>query len=245
HRGRRASMSRSSPFDPQHAEAFASAPAADAVYLALREAIVTGQLRPGDRLAEEQLARRFGVSRTPVREAILRLEAEHFARRLPRRGLVVRPILEKEVLEVYAVRAVLDGLAAALAAKEASPPDVARLRWINQQLAEAAERQEFRAMAALNIQFHEAICEAAHNGMLLHFVRQIHDWVRRFESTTLAHPGRAEAAIAEHERLLQAIEAGDAELAERLAREHMSNALQVRVAMLRASAAGGKAPRKK
>src|SRR5215218_8543921 len=131
--------------------------AADAVYDALREAIVAKRLSPGDRLAEEQLAKQFGVSRTPVREALLRLEAEQFAARVARRGLVVRPIPEREVLEVYAVRAALDGLAASLAAEQATPPDRARLRWISDQIREAAEQSDYVKMAELNIELHEAL----------------------------------------------------------------------------------------
>lgn len=209
--------------------------AADGVYEALREAIVSRRLQPGERLAEEQLAKQFGVSRTPVREALLRLEAEQFAARVARRGLVVRPIPESEVLEVYAVRAALDGLAATLAAEHATPPDVARIRWISRQIAEASEKSDFAKMADLNIELHEAVCDAAHNGMLLHFMRQIHDWVRRFGSsdTTFSHPGRASDANAEHERVVDAIEAGDGALAGQLAREHMNRAREVRIAMLR------------
>jgi DNA-binding GntR family transcriptional regulator len=209
--------------------------AADAVYDALREAIVGKRLLPGDRLAEEQLARQFGVSRTPVREALLRLETEQFAARVARRGLVVRPIPEREVLEVYAVRAALDGLAATLAAEQATPPDRARLRWLNQQIGDAADASDFAKMADLNIQLHEAICEAAHNGMLLQFMRQIHDWVRRFgeADTTFSQPGRAHEAVAEHETMFDAIDRGDGELAGRLAREHMNRAREVRISMLR------------
>jgi DNA-binding GntR family transcriptional regulator len=207
--------------------------AADAVYFTLRQAIVSGRLRPGDRLAEEHLARNFGVSRTPVREAIVRLETEHFAERLAGRGLVVRGIPEAEVLEVYAVRAVLDGMAAGLAAANALPADHARLRWLNDRIADAAGRREFSTMAELNIQFHEALCEAAHNGMLLHFVRQIHDWVRRFAATTFSLPGRAAAAVAEHEAMIDAIERGDSAQAEQLAREHMSRARVARLTILR------------
>ena len=208
-------------------------PAADGVYATLREAIVSGRLRAGERLGEEYLARSFGVSRTPVREAILRLETEHLALREERRGAVVRGIREQEVLEVYAVRAALDGLAAELAASMADPADHARLRWLNDRLADAAARSEFQTMAELNIQFHEALCEAARNTTLLRFMRQIHDWVRRFGQTTFAVADRAGQAVAEHRAVLDAIERGDAALAERLAREHMNRAREVRLAMLR------------
>jgi DNA-binding GntR family transcriptional regulator len=209
--------------------------AADGVYEALREAIVAKRLLPGDRLAEEQLAKQFGVSRTPVREALLRLEAEQFAARVARRGLVVRPIPEREVLEVYAVRAALDGLAASLAAEQATPPDRARLRWIHEQIREAADRSDYAKIAELNIELHEALCDAGHNGMLLLFMRQIHDWVRRFgeSDTTFSRPGRAAEAIVEHEEMIGAIGAGDRERAGVLAREHMNRAREARIAMLR------------
>src|SRR5919202_240947 len=113
--------------------------AADAAYTTLREAILVGPLRPGDRLAEEHLAREFGVSRTPIREAIFRLEAEHFALRQVRRGLVVRAIPKEQVLEVFTVRAALDQLAAGIAAQSATAPERARLHWINDQIDERTQ----------------------------------------------------------------------------------------------------------
>ncbi len=215
---------------------------ADVAYATLRQAVLTGHLRPGDRLGEEQLARAFGVSRTPIREAIFRLEAEHFASRVDRRGLVVRSISEDEVLGVYTVRAALDQLAASLAAQQATMPDRARLHWLNEQLKVAAERGEHGYMADLNIQFHEAMCEAAHNEMLLHFMREIHDWVRRFPETTFSRPGRASAAVAEHRAIVEAIDCGDADEAGRMAAAHMSRAREVRLAMIR-DAAGEREPR--
>ncbi|MDQ3810868.1 MAG: GntR family transcriptional regulator [Chloroflexota bacterium] len=205
---------------------------ADVAYATLRQAVLTGHLRPGDRLAEEQLAREFGVSRTPIREAIFRLEAEHFATRIERRGLVVRSISEDEVLEVYSVRAALDELAAKLAAEHATVPDRARLHWLNDQLQAAARRGEYAHMADVNILFHEAICEAAHNEMLLHFMREIHNWVRRFPETTFSWPGRASAALTEHRSIIDAIDRGDAEEAGRLAADHMNRAREVRIAMI-------------
>jgi DNA-binding GntR family transcriptional regulator len=206
--------------------------AAEAIYATLREAILSGILVPGERLGEVQLASLFKRSRTPVREAILRLESERLTERSSRRGFVVGRITREEVLEVYAVRAAMDGLAARLAALGILPAEVEHLRWLNDRLREAAGEQDYRRMLELNIDFHEAICRASRNSLLLQFVRQIHDWVRRFSDTTFSYPGRASTAIAEHEALLGALERRDPEEAERVARAHMERAMQVRVAML-------------
>ena len=208
--------------------------AAEAIYSTLREAILSGILGPGERLGEVQLASLFKRSRTPVREAILRLESERLTERSSRRGFIVGRITREEVLEVYAVRAVMDGLAARLAAIGILPAEIAHLRWLNEQIREAAGRQDSGRMLNLNIEFHEAICRASRNSLLLQFMRQIHDWVRRFSDTTFSYPGRSTTAIEEHETLLTALERRDPDEAERCARLHMERAMQVRVAMLQA-----------
>jgi len=205
--------------------------AADAIYSTLREAILGGVLPAGERLAELQLAALFKRSRTPVREAILRLESERLAERSPRRGFVVGGISREEILEVYAVREVLDGLAARLAAQGCLPKDLDHLAWLNRRLKKAAEQRDYRLMVELNIEFHEAIARASQNGLLLQFIRQIHDWVRRFTDTTFSHRGRAMESIKEHDELLDALGRRDPESAERIARYHMARAAQVRVAM--------------
>jgi DNA-binding GntR family transcriptional regulator len=154
--------------------------AAEAAYTTLREAILVGHLRPGERLAEEPLAREFGVSRTPVREAICRLEAEHFAMRQERRGLVVKSIPEAQVLEVFTVCATLDELVARLAAEQATMPERARLHWINDQIEATMQQAGHNNIRHLTMEFHEAFCEAAHNSTLLQMVRQLQDSARRF-----------------------------------------------------------------
>lgn len=208
--------------------------AAEAIYVTLREAILSGVLAPGERLAEVQLANVFKRSRTPVREAILRLESERLTERSARRGFVVGRVTREEVLEVYAVRAAMDSLAARLAALGILPAEIEHLRWLNERLREAAGRQDYATMLSLNIDFHEGICRASRNSLLLQFMRQIHDWVRRFTETTFAYPGRAASSLDEHDALLDALEQRDSEAAERLARSHMERAMQVRVAMLQA-----------
>jgi DNA-binding GntR family transcriptional regulator len=205
--------------------------AAAAIYSTLREAILGGILPAGERLAELQLAALFKRSRTPVREAILRLESDRLAQRLHRRGFVVGGISREEILEVYAVREVLDGLAARLAAQGCLPKDLDHLAWLTRRLKKAAEQRDYRLMVELNIEFHEAIARASRNGLLLQFTRQIHDWVRRFTDTTFSHRGRAAASLKEHDELLDALGRRDPESAERIARYHMTRAAQVRVDM--------------
>lgn len=211
--------------------------AAEAVHLALREAILRGALPAGEPLGEVPLAEAFGRSRTPVREAVLKLESEGLAERLPRRGLVVARITREEVLEVYAVREVLDGLSARLAAAGILPSELDHLVWLNERLRAAVEAANLQALIGLNIEFHEAICRAGRNSLLLEFMRRIHEWVRRFQDTTMSVQGRGLEAVAEHESLIEAIRRRDPEEAERLARSHMSHARQIRVSMIQASAA--------
>jgi DNA-binding GntR family transcriptional regulator len=211
----------------------AVANAADSVYNTLREAIVEGRLDPGDSLIEWHVARQFGTSRTPVREALLRLESEGLAFRVPRRGLVVRQISEHEVMEVYAVRSALEGLAAREAANEAQPSDIAHLRWINQRLAEAIAQGATTGVPALTNEFHQALASAAHNSMLRRFIMQAQDWTRRVGTPTVALPGRRTAAVKEHERLIDAIAGHDADTAERLAREHIATGREFQLAALR------------
>jgi DNA-binding GntR family transcriptional regulator len=210
--------------------------AAEAVYMTLREAIQHGALASGQSLGEIQLSDTFGLSRTPIREAILKLESERLAERSARRGLVVARMTREEILEVYAVREVLDGFSARLAAHGMLPAELDRLAWLNVRLREASLCGDAKAMIELNIEFHEAICQASRNSLLQEFVRRIHEWVRRFPDTTMSLQGRGLEAVAEHEALLDAIRARDPDKAERLARDHMHRAQQLRVKMIQTAA---------
>lgn len=206
----------------------------DMVHHVLQEAIISQVLKPGQRLTEEQLAGLFAVSRTPVREAIVRLEAEHFAQRIPRRGLVVSRVTPQDIVDVYVVREANDGLAAYLAAQHATPADVSKLEWINQQFSAAASdaTENMNQLVALNLQFHEALAESSKNTLLLNIVKQVHNVVRRFGSTTFRKPGRAEAAAVEHARLVIAIRSGDASVARQIAVDHMATARRIRILIL-------------
>jgi DNA-binding GntR family transcriptional regulator len=217
--------------------------AAEAVYTTLREAILHGALPAGHLLGEIQLSEVFGRSRTPIREAILKLESERLAKRVSRRGLAVAQISREEILEVYAVRQMLDGFSARLAALAITPSEIERLGWLNERLRAAATAGDARAMIEVNIEFHELVCQASRNSLLLEFVKQIHEWVRRFPDTTMSEPGRGLEAVAEHEALLKALGERDPDTAERIARDHMGRARQLRVHMLQTAAMGGQPAR--
>ena len=204
----------------------------DMVHQVLHEAIVRSVLPAGQRLGEVQLASLFDVSRTPVREALLRLEAERLAERVPRRGLVVRGITPKEIVDIYVVRAAIDGLAASLAAESATPADIAHLKMLSERFADAAAAHDVEALAEINLQFHEAIAQSSQNALLIEFVLLIHRSVRRFPTTTFSHPGRAAGAAAAHRALVDAIAAGDGALAREIAEADMIKAREIRVAML-------------
>jgi DNA-binding GntR family transcriptional regulator len=204
----------------------------DMIHQVLHEAIVRSVLPAGQRLGEVQLATLFDVSRTPVREALLRLEAERLAERVPRRGLVVRGMTPREIVDIYVVREAIDGLAASLAAASATPADIAQLNMLSERFARAAAAEDIAALAEINLQFHEAIAESSQNALLIEFVLLIHRSVRRFPTTTFAHPGRAAEAAAAHRALVDAIAVGDGERARQIAAADMHKARQIRVAML-------------
>jgi DNA-binding GntR family transcriptional regulator len=207
---------------------------ADAVFATLRDDIVRGALRVGERLNEESLASRFGVSRTPIRECLQRLEASQLVRRIPYRGVVVCGIDPQQVTEFYMLRVAVDGIAARLAAQKRTPVDVANLRWINSTMRDAArvDAPDVHKVTEININFHEAVGKIADNPLLLNFIEQIHSWVRRADHNPFSIPGRPESGASEHDRIIDAIEAGNADLAESLTREHMQGSYDRRLQLL-------------
>lgn len=206
--------------------------AADMVHEALREAILDGELRSGMRLREEELARRFGVSRTPVREALQQLAAEGFVDISPHRGAVVAQLTVEDILAIYIVREVLEGLSARLAARRATPEQANRLLAILTEMEAAAQAETPAKLADLNLKFHAELRRIANNHVLDRFLSQIEHAVRRFGQTTYAYPGRIEASLREHRAIVEAVLARDPERAEAVSIDHMRQARQLRLRML-------------
>jgi len=206
---------------------------ADQAYDRFREGLRTGAFRPGQRLLETELAERLGMSRTPVREAIRRLQSEGLIPHLPARGLCVAAYDAAQVDELYVMREALEGTAARLAAQHAGRPEIALLqRMLDQEAALAGE-----AVAEHNRRFHRALHQAAHNRYLLGSLSAISDALLLLGPTTLEEPGRAAAARTEHARIVSAIAARDAAGAEAAARAHIAAAHEARLSMAAAEPA--------
>ncbi len=203
----------------------------DAVYQTMREAILGKILSPGQLFSENDLTKVFGVSRTPVREAVLRLTADHLVDRRGR-GLAVSAMSPAEVLEIYDVRSALDSLAARLAAAEATPPEVAQLRWINTQMLAAVDAGDVEESFRLNLEFHDYLALMSKNAFLLRELRVVQDRVRRFATTTFAFSGRPQNIIEEHGQIVAAIEAGDPDAAAKAAAAHIMHSKVIRLEML-------------
>ena len=211
----------------------------EAVFRSLCEALQTGSYRAGDRLREEEVAQRLKVSRTPVREALGRLAARGFVEPAGGRGLIVRNLDISEVLELYAMREIMEGAAARLAAEHASAPEIDALRDIEQAFVEASETdaaemagEMAREMARLNRAFHEAICRAARNRYLDNASRELQDWIALLGPTTFTVSGRPSTSHREHQAIIDAIAARDGGKAEQLARTHIREALRCRLKLL-------------
>ncbi|MGC5077473.1 GntR family transcriptional regulator [Agrococcus sp. DT81.2] len=198
------------------------------VYDAIRDAIVAGRIKPGETLSENRLATEFGTSRTPIREALHRLEIEALVERLPR-GVQVRETSPEEIIDIYDVRITLEGAAARAAAERATELDRRRLRAA--QATMAATGAEPRERAVANRQFHEAIWAASHSPTLIDLLHRLNVHLVRYPTTTLEGDERWAAVLEEHEALLDAIDARDALRAREIAEHHMQGAREVRMRM--------------
>ena len=194
---------------------------AEQAYVRLREAILDRSLPPGTRLSVPAVARRLGVSRSPAREAIARIAGDGLATLVPRKGAVVASITPADLLEIYELREVLEGLAARLAAERASADALAELDDLVARHRAAIEAGDVAGHMELDQAFHRAIRVAAGNGRLLEPLDRLQAQVRIAMGTTRHSPGGMPQAHAEHEGILAALRARDAERAEAAARAHI------------------------
>ena len=196
-------------------------------YMLILEAIESGVYKPGDRLVESELAERLGVSRTPVREALQRLETQAMLSR-DGRSLIVASLDHNQLSELYTVRTELEGLAARLAARHATPEEVHVLRGMVK-----ADRAllggDPRLLSRANKRFHKQIHLASHNRFLVQQLDLVHRSMALLTTTSFAAEGRDEVALAEHDQIVRAVELRDGDAAYMSLRNHISKAFETRL----------------
>ncbi|MDV4146005.1 MULTISPECIES: GntR family transcriptional regulator [Shimia] len=195
-------------------------------YTLILEAIDVGVFKPGDRLVESDLAERFGVSRTPIREALQRLETQSLLAR-DGRSLIVSSLDHNQMAELYVVRAELEGLAARLAARHATEEEVRVLR--DMVTEDHKLKESPAALARANRRFHKQIHLASHNRYLVQQLDLVHRSMALMATTSIAAEGRGEDTLVEHDAIVSAIEKRDEAAAYKALRDHISQAFVTRL----------------
>jgi DNA-binding GntR family transcriptional regulator len=196
-------------------------------YAQLKESIYLGDLQPGEHLVETSLAQTFQVSRTPIRQALTRLEQDGLVVRTAS-GLVVRNRTPGEVLDIYEVRILLEAQAGRSAAERRTNNDVIALRQAHRRYVNATEL-DARGRVAANRNFHQVLWHATHQLALIDLLQRVEVQLGRFPLTTLSYEGRWEDTVQQHAELVEAIEARDGDRAAEVAHRHFSEARDIRL----------------
>jgi len=197
----------------------------ESVFFALEEEILSGKLKRGETLTETALSQRLGVSRTPIRGALSRLGDEGLVEIHPNRGAVVVGIGDEELQDIYKIRIRLEGLASAEAAVRISESDLDRLRHSVELSEFYIAKRDTEHLKELDSEFHSIIYEASGNRLLCKTLSELHRNIQFYRKRSLALGDRLEKSVGEHREILDAIERGDAEAADRLTSAHIEAAL--------------------
>ena len=196
-----------------------------AVYEALRKDIIEGRLRPGQKIIMSEVAKEFGLSDIPVREAIRRLESDGYVHFTPHVGAIVSELDAEKIIELYLIRVELEALATRLAAEHITPGDIDFLIKKNQEMESAIKAEKLEKLGALNKEFHLRIYRAAPYPTLKLLIEDLWEKMERTQSVFTFVPDRAAASVEEHKKIIAALKARDTTLAERLVKEQKSRTM--------------------
>lgn len=205
-------------------------PRGERAYRYIRQALATQKLMPGDRLREVDLADMIGLSRTPIREALARLESEGLVVHDATLGIMVAELDYNMITELYFMREILEGTAARLAAQHASDVEISLLEDMCAQYANSVGNDQ--QLARSNRQFHELIYNCSHNRYLIKMLKTLHDTLTLLRHTTLADQKRVKDTVKEHEAVVNAIKKHDPDAAEKALREHIYASQKLRIRRL-------------
>lgn len=186
----------------------------------IRDAIISGSIKPGAKVSEPELADRFGISRTPIREAFRQLESEGYLAVIPRKGAVVSAFTQKDVEEFYAIKSILEGYAARLACTRLTDKEIERLKHINQRLTELCEQGDIKQFFKIHNDFHDLFIKAADNEKLRDMINLLVTRFQRLRLMSLSQPGRMLVSVQEHHKIIKAFQERDSEAAELLVRKN-------------------------
>jgi len=216
-------------YNPESDDDKALRTTADRVFEALQDAIVRGDIPPGSRVGETELALRFGTSRGPLREALRRLESRRLVERTPHVGIRIASLSPEALIEIYYVREALEGMAARLAALNMTADEVAGLKalLVTHEQDEALKADTAYFQQEGDLDFHYRVIQGSHNTALSELlIGELYHRIRMYRYQISAYAKRPQKAFGEHQRIVEAIEARDGDLAEMLMRRHLSSARQ-------------------
>ncbi len=194
------------------------------VFNALENAILDGEYAEGDSLNEIKLSQELGVSRTPVREALMQLELEGLVENIPNKGAVVVGISEKDIEDIYAIRIRIEGLASRLSAEKINEDELKALEKIVDLQEFYLTKNDVEQIWRLDSDFHKIIYDSSRSRPLRSTLSSFHNYIKRARDISVKVEGRAEKSVAEHRAILEAIRSGNGALAEQLTAEHIANA---------------------
>ncbi len=195
----------------------------------IKDAVISGSLKPGERVPESEIAERFGISRTPIREAFRQLESEGFLIMTPRKGAVVSPITDKDVREFYAIKSLLEGYAAEKACMELTDKEIKKLKDLNAEMEKSQEKGNVKNFFKLDNQFHEVFIKGCRNEKLCALIHQLVEQFERFRITALSLPGRMQNSVMQHKEIIEAIEDKKTDLVATLVRANAESNCEVLV----------------
>lgn len=196
------------------------------VYRILKERVIKGNLTPGEKILEVNIANQLGVSRTPVREALQKLAADGFVKVNPNLGMMVVGFSLEDTQEVLQIRRVLEGLVASLAAKKINHEEIKKLEKIIEQMRISSMKNDIPAYTEYNGKFHNFILNICGNKNLIKICSNLSGRDHRFKIRALTISGRLKYSLEEHKNILEALKKGDSKKAERLSREHIDRVLE-------------------
>lgn len=193
------------------------------VYEILKKAIIFQEIPPGEKIDEESLAKQLGVSRTPIRETLCRLENEGIVKIIPRRGAFVVKHSKDRIIEILLVREALEGFAARLAVDHIDERTIEAMRSLFKDFSEANIRDRFKDYTQADLKFHTLIVEKSKNSLLMSLMDILNDHIQMLRLRTVALEGRSENSLREHLKIIEALEKKNDSLAESFMRKHIQN----------------------